>query len=151
MPSLVEIGPVILEKKIFFNFVNVFLLFHNYFPLEKDRAPHLKKLESSSAIVPSLVENGTLVLEKKIFFNFLNVFSLFPNYLPLKKGGALNPLHPRMLLAKFGCFGPRWFWRRRWKCGKFTTTTTTTTTRDTGQILIRKAHLSLQLRWAKSD
>ena len=56
--------------------------------------------------MPSLVENGTLVLEKKIFFNFLNVFSLFPNYLPLKKGGALNPLHPRMLLAKFGCFGP---------------------------------------------
>ena len=33
-----------------------------------------------------------------------------------------------------------WFWRRRWKCGKFTTKTTTTTT-DNGHILIRKVHL----------
>ena len=45
MPSLVEIGPVILEKKIL-NFVNVFLLFRNYLPLEKGRALHLSKLES---------------------------------------------------------------------------------------------------------
>ena len=37
----------------------------------------------------------------------------------------------------------RWFWRRR-KYEKFTTrTTTTTTTTDNGQIVIRKAHLSL--------
>ena len=38
----------------------------------------------------------------------------------------------------------------RWKCEKFTTTTTTTTT-DNGQILIRKANLSLRLRWAKNQ
>ena len=44
-----------------------------------------------------------------------------------------------------------WFWRRRWKCEKFTTTTTTTTTMtDNGQILIRKVHLSLWLRCAKN-
>ena len=30
MLSLVEIGPVVLEKKIFFNFVNVFSLFSYY-------------------------------------------------------------------------------------------------------------------------
>ena len=41
--SLVEIGPVILEKKIFC-FVNVFSLFHNNFPLEKGGALHLNKL-----------------------------------------------------------------------------------------------------------
>ena len=41
------------------------------------------------------------------FFYFVNVFLLFRNYLPLEKGGPfiwtnLNPLHPRMLWAKFG-------------------------------------------------
>ena len=49
----------------------------------------------------------------------------------------------------------QWFWRRRWKCEEFTTmsttTPTTTTTTDNGQILIRKAHLSLWLRWAKKS
>ena len=42
------------------------------------------------------------------------------------------------------------FWRRRWKSEKFTAmSTTTTTTTDNRQILIRKIHLSLRLRWAK--
>ena len=57
MPSLVEIGSVVLEK-IFF-LVNVFSLFRNYLPLEKDGALHLNKVESS------LVEIGQVVLEKK--------------------------------------------------------------------------------------
>ena len=48
MPSLVEIGPVVLEKKICSNFINVFSLFHNYLPLEMGRALHLNKLESPS-------------------------------------------------------------------------------------------------------
>ena len=48
---------------------------------------------------------------RRRFFNFVNIFSLFRNYLPLEKGRALhlkknlNPLHPRMLCAKFG-----WNW-----------------------------------------
>ena len=44
------------------------------------------------------------------------------------------------------------FFRRLWKCEKFTTTTmtTTTTTMDNEQILIRKAHLGLWLGWAKN-
>ena len=46
MQSLVEIGSVVLEKNIFFNFVNVFSLFHNYLPLEKGRVLHLNKIES---------------------------------------------------------------------------------------------------------
>ena len=48
MPSLVEIGSVVLEKRIFFNFINVFSLFRNYLPLEKGGDLHLKKLESPS-------------------------------------------------------------------------------------------------------
>ena len=48
MPSLVEIGSVVLEKKIFLNFIIVFSLFQNYLPLEKGGALHLNKLESPS-------------------------------------------------------------------------------------------------------
>ena len=48
MPNLVEIGLVVLEKKIFFNFVNVLSLFRNYLPCEKSRDLHLNKLESPS-------------------------------------------------------------------------------------------------------
>ena len=46
----------------FFNFVNVFSLFHNYLPFEKTEALHLNKDSSPSPkdalIVPSLVEIG---------------------------------------------------------------------------------------------
>ena len=38
MPSLVKIGPVILERKIFKDFVKVISLFRNYLPLEKGMA-----------------------------------------------------------------------------------------------------------------
>ena len=67
------------------------------------------------------------------FFNFVNVFSLFRNYLPLEKGRALHlnklefPL-PKDALCQVWLKLAQWFWRRRWKCEKFTTTTTTTTT-----------------------
>ena len=89
------------------------------------------------------------------FFNFVNVL-LFLNYLPLEKDRAhhLNKLEspsPKDVLCQVWLKLAHWFWRRRWKCEKFTTTTTTTTTRTTDieQILIRKAHLSLWLGWAK--
>ena len=48
MPSSVEIGPMVLEKKIFLNLVNVFQLICYYLPLEKGRALLLNKLESPS-------------------------------------------------------------------------------------------------------
>ena len=69
MPRLVEIGSVVLEKRIFLNFINVFSLFRNYLPLEKGGVLHLKKLESftQGCFWPSLVEIGAVVLEKKIF------------------------------------------------------------------------------------
>ena len=83
-------------------------------------------------------------------------FRYLCNYLPLAKGGGLhlNKLEspsPKDALCQVWLKLAQWFWRRRWKCEKFTTsTTTTTTTTDNGQILIRKAHLSLRLRWAKN-
>ena len=99
---------------------------------------------------------------RRRFFIFVNVFSLFRNYLPLEKGRTLylNKLEspsPKDALCQVWLKLAQWFWRRRWKYEKFTTTTTmttttmttTTTTTDNGQILIRKAHLSLRLRWAK--
>ena len=87
---------------------------------------------TQGCFVPSLVEIGSVVLEKKIFYNFVNVFSLFRNYLPLEKGGALhlNKLEspsPKDALCQVWMKLAQWFWRRRWKCEKFTTTTTTTT------------------------
>ena len=39
----------------------------------------------------------------------------------------------------------QWFWRRRWKCEKFTTTT------DNGQISIRKAHFTLLITFLMCD
>ena len=53
MLSLVDVGPVALEKKIFyfskyFYYFNVFVLFLNYPPFEKGVAFHLNKRESPS-------------------------------------------------------------------------------------------------------
>ena len=45
--------------------------------------------------------------EEDFFLKLVNLFTLFCNYPPLEKGGLLlwtnlNPLHPRMICAKFG-------------------------------------------------
>ena len=94
----------------FLNFINVFLLFHYYLPLEKGGALHLKKLESSSS------KNALCQVWLKLacdsgedFLKFVNVFLLFLNLLPLEKTWTnMNPLHPIMLCAKF-------VWN--WPCG----------------------------------
>ena len=78
MSSLVEIKSVVLEKKN--NFI-VFLLFRNYFPLQKSIALCLNKRESAlhtDALCQFLLKLA-VVLEKRSF-----LFSLFPNDLPLK-------------------------------------------------------------------
>ena len=69
MSSLVEIGPVVLEKKIFINFVNVFSIFRNYLPLEKGEALHLNKHESPSpkdVLCQVWLKLGQVVLQKKM-------------------------------------------------------------------------------------
>ena len=68
MLSLVEIGPLVVEKKIL-NFVDVFLLFHNHLSMEKGAALHLKKVECPSpkdALCQVWFGIGMVVLEKKM-------------------------------------------------------------------------------------
>ena len=77
---------------------------------------------NQECFVRSLIEISPVALGKKIFFNFVNVFLLFGNYLPLEKGGAIY-------LNKLDSPSPK----------------------DNGQNLIRKALLTLQLRWAKNN
>ena len=97
LPSLVEIGPVVLEK-----FINVFSLFHYYLPSEKGVVPYLNKSES-----------------------FINEFLLFHFYLPLEKGVVpyLNkfessPPKDALCIAVLLILA-QLFLRRRWKCEKF--------------------------------
>ena len=108
LPSLVEIGPVVLLKKIF-----IFLPFCNNLPLE---GPFIWINFTHGCFVLSMVEFSKLVLERKIF-KFVNVFSLFHNYLPLKKGGALhlNKVDSPSAKDQFCQVWLKlvqWFWRR---------------------------------------
>ena len=98
------------------NFVNVFLLFLNYLPLEEDRALHLNRLESLSPKDALCKVSLKLVLEKKIFKFFVNVFSLFGDYFPLEKGKVLylNRLEsssPKNALCQVWLEFAQWLWR----------------------------------------
>ena len=98
-------------RRRFFNFVNVFSLFCNYFPLEKDKALHMYKLEFPSPKDGcskfgwnwlSGFEEDFLILS--MHFRYFIIIS------PWKRAGSfiwinLNPLHSRMFWAKFG-----WNW-----------------------------------------
>ena len=140
-------------RRRFLMFVNVLLLFHNYLLFEKGVALYLNKLKSPSP------KNALCQVWLKLaqwfcrrFLKFVNIFSLLRYYLSIEKGVALHlkkiksPL-PKDALCQFWLKFAQWFWKRRWKCEKFTMTTMTTT--DNEQIVIRNAQLSLWLRWAK--
>ena len=114
-------------RRGFFNFVDVFSLFRNYLPLEKRGTLHLNKLESlhPRMLFAKFGWNWPSGSGDKRFLNFVDVFSLFRNYLPLEKGGALhlNKLEspsPKNALCQVWLKLAQWFWRRRWKCEKFT-------------------------------
>jgi hypothetical protein len=93
----------------------------------------------------------------KIFSNFL----LFRYYLPLGKGVVLHLYNsesslPKDDLCQLWLKLVQRFWRRSWKCKSLTDRRQTPDVRrqtdgqtDDGQKVIRKAHLSFQLRWAK--
>ena len=126
MPSLVEIGQWFWRRR-FLNVINVFSLFRNYLPLEKGRALYVNKLESllpKDALCQVWLKLAKWFWRRR-FFNFVNVFSLFCNYLPLEKDGALHlnklvsPL-TKDALCQVWLKLAQWFWRRRWKCKKFT-------------------------------
>ena len=107
-------------RRRFFNFVNVFSLFHNYLPFEKGWGLHLNKLISPShknALCQVWLKLAQWFWIRR-FFNFVNVFSLFRNYLPLEKSGALhlNKLEspsPKDALCQVWLKLAQWFWRRR--------------------------------------
>ena len=91
MQRLVEIGPVVLEKKIF-EFCQCIFNISLLSSLEKGRGPSFDQIQipfTHGCFVPSLVEIGQVVMEKKIF-EFRQCISLFRNYVPLKKGGTLH-------------------------------------------------------------
>ena len=88
--SLVEIGPVALEK--IFKFSSMFFAFSYLSLLEKSVSLYLKKNEFTTSLwcfVSSVVVIGPVVLEMKIL-NFVNVFSLFRYYLRLEKVVAFH-------------------------------------------------------------
>ena len=98
-------------RRRFVNFVKVFSLFRNYFPLEKGRALYLKKLESP--LPKDAFSQVWFILVQwfwRFFFNFVNVFCYIVVISLWKRAGPfiwtnVNPLHPRMICAKFG-----WNW-----------------------------------------
>ena len=75
-----------------------------------------------------------------MYFRYFVIISPGKRY-----GLQLNKLEsptPKDVLCQFWFKLAQWFWRRRWKCEKFTTTTLTKmTTTTTDKFLIRKAHL----------
>ena len=70
VPSLFEIGPMVLEEKIFSFSSMYFRYFCNDLPLEKEWGPSFQQTWISltkKCFLPSLVEIGQVVLEKNIF------------------------------------------------------------------------------------
>ena len=92
--------------RTFLKVLNVFLIFPNYLPFEKGVALHLTKLESPSP-KKALSQFWTSGSAEEDFLKFSIYFYYFPIICPLRKAWPfiwtiLNPLHPRMLCAKFG-------------------------------------------------
>ena len=90
MLSLVEIGPVVMEK--IFQIRQYIFEFRNYLPLETCGPLHLNKLEFPShkdALCQVWLKLAQWFWRRR-FFNFVNVFSLFSNYLPLEQVIALH-------------------------------------------------------------
>ena len=94
---------------IFFQFVNVFLQFRNYFSLQKGGGLYLNKIEPPSPkdeLCQVWLKLARWFMRRR-FFKFVNIFSQFRNYFSFEKGGVLHlkkltSLTPRMLCAKFG-------------------------------------------------
>ena len=106
-----------------------------------------------------LEEKNFLILSMYFRFSFLSPLGK-RHYLPFGKGVALSLIKlespsPGDTSFQVWLNLAQWFWRRRWKCEKFTerwidrqTAGRTDKQTDDGRQVIRKAHLSFQLRWA---
>ena len=125
VPSLVEIGPVVLEKVLKFSqwIFLYFVIISLIISFNKFESPSTKNTLyqqtwipfTQGCFVPSLVEIGQVDLEKTIF-KFLNVFSFFPYYLPLEKRGLhfnkFESPSPKNALCQ-DWMKSLWFWKRR--------------------------------------
>ena len=90
MPSLVEIGPVVLELKIF-EFRQCIFDISNHFLKKLGLDPSFNKFKfpySKDALCQVWLKLAQWFLRR--FLKLVNVLSLFPYYLPLEKGGVLN-------------------------------------------------------------
>ena len=108
-------------RRRYLNFVNVFSLFRNYLPLEKDGGPSFEQTWipfTQGCFVPSLVEICQVVLEKKIFFNLSMYFCNFVIISPFQKSWILHlnkfefPF-PKDALWQAWLKLAQWFCRRR--------------------------------------
>jgi hypothetical protein len=124
-------------RRRFLNEPTPFLHFCNYLPFEEDLALYLNKLEFP--FVPSLIEFGLLVLEK-IFEIFQCIFTRLLLSSLGEGRSPLLPLPPKDGLCQIWLKLANWFWRRSRK-GK-----SLQTDRQDGQLAIRIAPLSFQLR-----
>ena len=130
--------PVVLKKILSMCFCYFVII-----SLWKGRGSPLGIPFTQGCLMLSLVEIGPVVLEKKIFKFCQCTFSIFCKYLPLEKRhcSSLNKLESpstKDSLCQVWLKLAQWFWRRRWKCEKFTDKWT-----DEGQA-IKKVHLSFQ-------
>ena len=118
-------------------------------PIWEINFSYLNKIESSSpkdAWCPVWLKFAQWFWRRR-FLNAVDVFSLSCYYLTSEKDVTLylNKLEfplPKDVLCQVWLKLIQWFWRRRWKCEKFTTMTTTTRNAN-GQIPIKK-----NLTWA---
>ena len=110
----------------FLYFVNAFSLIRNYLPLEMGLALHLIKFESSLPKLKTFCAkfgwNCTSGSGEEFFLNFDNIFLLFRNCLPLELGVALylNKFESFFFFCQVWLKLVQWFWKRRWRCEKFT-------------------------------
>ena len=140
----------------FFKVFNVFLLFQNYLPFEKGMVDlYLNELESPSP-EDSLCQVWLKLAQWfwRRFLKVVNYVYYFPIISPFGKGVALhlNKLQsssPRDTLCQVLLKLAQWFWRRRWKCEKFTDgrTDRRRSTGDQKSSLELSAPLSLKRQW----
>ena len=146
-PILVDIGMVVHEKKIF-KFCQCSSSILLLSPFGKEQGPLFEK--EMNSLHPRMLcvgfgwnwPSGS----GERFLDFFNVLLLFHYYLPLQEGMVLhlNKLEsnsPKDAICKVWLKLAQWFWRR---ISYFSSMHT-----DSGQKVIRKAHLSFQFRWAK--
>ena len=126
VPSLIEVGLVVLENKIFKYRQSILAIWLSSPPLENGFIwkKKLNPLYPKRLCAKFDSEWPSGSWEEGFFFIFLNVFSLFGYYLPLEKRMALhlNKLQfptPKYDLCPFWLKLVQWFWRSG-KIEKFT-------------------------------